>query len=571
MDQLRKLIASLTLSQRITLIAAAALVVAGLAGLVHWRKEGDFRPLFTNLSPEDAGAVVQKLRESGVDFRLEQGGATVLAPSARIAELRLDLATAGIPKTGRIGFELFDKTNFSATEFTERVNYRRALEGELERSIMTLTEVESARVHITFARDSVFLESQQPGKASIIVRLHPGAYLSKPNVAAITNLAASAVEGLSPECVSVIDGQGNLLSRPRAQNAAADGQPPDANLDYKQKVEADLLAKVNATLEPLLGADKFRTGITVDCDFTRSEESEESLDPAKSVMQTSMKTDEDTGSLAASGVPGTASNLPRPTSRPGSTGVGVSHHTENITYQTSRTVRHTVHPQGVVKKISVSVLIDQQAKWQGSGAKAKLTIEPPSADKLKTIKDLLAGVIGVSAERGDQVLVETLPFDATLNAEPPSPPPAPAPLLPPSKFPPWLAPYVTDPKMLMIGAGAIAGAVLVLTTLMFMMFKRKKPAKGSVQTPAALAGRGGLPAISQGAPDSVQHQIQDKLAAQQALQAQAEAAALSSLKLPTVSSKKSEVLVKHLRESVTKDTPGSANILRSWLTESGGE
>ncbi len=254
MDQIRKLLAALSLSQRITLIAAAALVIAGIVGIVHWRKEGDFRPLFTNLSPEDAGAVVQKLRESGAEYRLDQGGATVLAPSAQIAELRLELASAGLPKTGRIGFELFDKTNFSATEFTERVNYRRALEGELERSIMTLTEVESARVHVTFARDSVFLESQQPGKASIIVKLHPGAHLSKQNVAAITNLAASAVEGLSPESISVIDAQGNLLSRPRAQNAEADGQPPDANLDYKQKVEADLLAKVNATLEPLLGA-----------------------------------------------------------------------------------------------------------------------------------------------------------------------------------------------------------------------------------------------------------------------------------------------------------------------------
>ena len=202
------------------------------------------------------------------------------------------------------------------------------------------------------------------------MRLRPGAYLSKLNVAAITNLAASAVEGLAPEAVSVIDGQGNLLNRPRAQNAESAGQPPDANLDYKQKIEADLLTKVNATLEPLLGADKFRTGITVDCDFTRSEESEEDLDPSKSVMQMSQKTDEDTGTLAASGVPGTASNLPRPTSRPGSTGTGVSHHTENITYQTSRTVRHTVHPQGVVKKISVSVLVDQQVRWQGTGAKA---------------------------------------------------------------------------------------------------------------------------------------------------------------------------------------------------------
>ncbi len=317
----------------------------------------------------------------------------------------------------------------------------------------------------------------------------------------------------------------------------------------------------------LLGADKYRTGITVDCDFTRSEESEESLDPTKSVMQTSMKTDEDTGTLAESGVPGTASNLPRPTSRPGSTGGGVSHHTENITYQTSRTVRHTVHPQGVVKKISVSVLVDQQVRWQGSGAKAKRILEPPAAEELKTIKDLLAGVIGTSTERGDQILVETLPFDATVNAEPP-PAPVPVSSAPPSRFPPWLAPYVTDPKMLMIAAGAMMGVLMVLTALILTMFRRRKPAKASVQTQAALTGHAGSPAAS-AAKDAIQNQIQDKLAAQQMLQAQADEAALSSLKLPTVTTKKSEVLVKHLRESVTKDTPGSANILRSWLTESG--
>jgi flagellar M-ring protein FliF len=569
MEQFRKLIASLTLSQRIMLVSAAILVVAGTLGLVRWRKESDFRPLFTNLAPEDAGAVVQKLRESGSEFRLDQGGTTVLAPSSRIAELRLDLASAGLPKTGRIGFELFDKTNFGATEFTEKVNYRRALEGELERSIMTLSEVESARVHITFPRDSVFLESQQPAKASIIVRLRPGSHLSKQNVVAVTNLAASAVEGLSPDAVSVIDAQGNLLGRPRAQNAAADSQPPDANLDYKQKIEADLMTKVNATLEPLLGPDKFRTGITVDCDFTRSEQSEESLDPTKSVMLTSMKTDEETATQA-SGVPGTASNLPRPTARPAGTGSGVSHHTENITYQTSRTVRHTVLPQGAVKKISVSILVDQQVRWQGSGAKAKRTLDPPSPEKLKTIKDLVAGVIGVTPERGDQILVETLPFEATLNAEPPPPP---APPIPPSKYPPWLTPYVNDPRMLVIGAGAILGLALLGSVLLFMVFRRKRPGKGSVETRTALAGHADQAALpsAAGAAEALQHQMQEKLAAQVALQAQADEAALTNLKLPAVTTKKSEVLVKHLRESVTKDTPGSANILRSWLTESGGE
>jgi flagellar M-ring protein FliF len=571
MEQLRKLIASITVAQRILLISAAILVVAGTIGFVRWHKEVDFKPLFTNLAPEDAGAVVQKLRESGTEFRLEQNGTTVLAPSARIAELRLDLASAGLPKTGRIGFELFDKTNFGATEFTEKVNYRRALEGELERSIMTLSEVESARVHLTFPRESVFLENQQPAKASIIVRLRPGARLSKQNVYAVTNLAASAVEGLAPEAVSVIDGQGNLLNRPRPQNPG-DTQPSDVNLDYKQKIEADLMTKVNATLEPLIGPDKYRAGITVDCDFTRAEQSEESLDPTKSVMVTSMKTDEETASASSGGVPGTASNLPRPTARPsGSMGSGLSHHTENITYQTSRTVKHTVLPQGTIRKISISVLLDQQVRWQGSGAKARRVIEPPSPERLKTIKDLIAGVVGLSPERGDQVLVETLPFEATLNAEPPNLPGAPS-AQPTSNAPPWLTPLINNPKMLAIAGGAVLGLVLVFSAVAFMIFRRKTKAR-SAQTPVAVNGANGQPVAlpnPAAAAEALQQQMQEKLAAQQALQVQAEEAALTNLKIPTVSTKKSEVLVKHLRDSVTKDTPGSANILRSWLTDNSG-
>ena len=155
-------------------------------------------------------------------FRLSESGSTVLVPSAKLAEMRLEMAAAGLPKSGRIGFELFDKTNFGATEFVEHINYRRALEGELERTVMSLAEVEQARVHVTFPKESVYLESRQPAKASVVVHLKPGATLLPQNVIAIEHLVASAVEGLTPEAVSVLDVRGNLLSRVRAA-AAADG------------------------------------------------------------------------------------------------------------------------------------------------------------------------------------------------------------------------------------------------------------------------------------------------------------------------------------------------------------
>ena len=262
---------------------------------MYWQKESGFKPLFTGLAPEDASGIVQKLKESGVDYRLPESGGSVLVQSSRLAELRLTMAAAGLPKSGRIGFELFDKTNLGATEFTEHVNYRRALEGELERSVTSLAEVEQARVHLTFPKDSVFLDAQQPAKASVLVKIRPGMRLAPQNVQAINHLVASAVEGLSPDAVSVLDMNGNLLGRPRAAASLDSGEPSEAVLDYRHKVEADLLAKVNSTLEALLGPDKFRAGVSVECDFSGGEESAEVFDPAHSVMLSSQRTEDSSG------------------------------------------------------------------------------------------------------------------------------------------------------------------------------------------------------------------------------------------------------------------------------------
>src|SRR5580700_4316097 len=209
MPQLKDLYNRLSWTQRTMLALIAVGAAAGLWGLERWNDERDFKPLVSGLAAEDAGAVTAKLKEAGVDYRLKDEGATVLVASARVAEVRLELASAGLPRSGRIGFELFDKTNFGATEFVEHINYRRALEGELERTVMSLAEVEQARVHVTFPKESVYLESRQPAKASVVVRLRPGAQLVPQSVTAIQHLLASAVEGLAPESVSVLDVSGH--------------------------------------------------------------------------------------------------------------------------------------------------------------------------------------------------------------------------------------------------------------------------------------------------------------------------------------------------------------------------
>ncbi len=563
MSQLKALIASLSLRQRILILAAAVLVAGGMMAFTRWRHEQDFRPLFTNMPPEDAAAVVQKLRESGTEFRLSENGTTVLAPSERAAELRLQMASAGLPKNGRAGFELFDRTNFGVTDFAEHINFRRALEGELERSVMALSEVESARVHLTFAKDSVFLESQHPAKASVLVKLKPGARLAPANVLAVCHLVASAVEGLAPEAVSLLDMNGNLLNRPRA--ASPDGeQNSEAALDYKQHVEKDLLAKINTTLEAVTGPEKYRAGVSVDCDFSGGEQTEEAFDPARSVMTSSQKTEDVSGANSASGVPGTASVLPRPSSRPGSGGLGMTRRTESINYQTSRTVRRVRLPEGAVKRISAAVLLDYTLRWEGTGPKAKRILEPPSPERLKAVRDLVAGAIGLDSARGDQLILETIPFEQTLAIEPPPAPAAPGKPAPGLVvLPPWLQ-RIADQKSVVPGAAA-AGALLL--ALIYWLIRRKRR-PGDVGMLGALAGRQtGEIGAAPSPVDAAQRELETRLAEQQAAKQRLEAEALSSLKLPPPKTKKTEVLTKHIAESVKKDPTGAAQILRTWLND----
>jgi flagellar M-ring protein FliF len=553
MDQFRRLLGRLSLKQQVTIAVAVVAVIAGIIGISKWNKERNFRPVFTNLAAEDAGQVLARIRESGVEYRLGENGSSILAPSEKVAELRLQLASAGLPKSGRMGFELFDKTNFGATDFAEQINYHRALEGELERSVMSLSEVEQARVHITFPKDSVYLESKQPAKASVMVKLRTGAKLSAQNVLAVCHLTASAVEGLLPEAVSVLDMSGNLLNRPR--KAGIEGSDaPEAGLEYRQKLERDLIGKINTTLEPLLGAEKYRAGVSVDCDFTSGEQSEETFDPTKSVMTTSQRTEDGTSVTAAAGVPGTASNLPRPSSRPGTGSGGTNRRTENISYQSSRMVKHLKLPQGSVKRISVSVLLDQTVRFD----KGKRVIEPPSPEKLKVVKDLVVGIAGVVPERGDQIIVESFPFESTLSLEQQNSGPA-APLLPAPSAGQWLQQLMQ--KNVAVVAGVAGGILLLLAGFVVFKMKRKKV---SATVTAGLGAAGSDRRAIGGRLDS-QKALETELAEEAAAKEQQDREVLKSLKLPAITTKKTEVLVKHIGMETKKDPAVMAQVIRSWL------
>jgi flagellar M-ring protein FliF len=554
-EQIKRLAGSLNRRQQATILLAAVLLAGGLWAFTAWNRERNFRPLYSSLSAEDAGAVVQRLREEGVEYRLEEPG-TIKVPADRVADVRLRLAAAGVPKTGRIGFEIFDQTNFGLTEFAEKVNYRRAIEGELERSVASLSEVESARVHITLPRESVFADARREAKASVMVKLKPGQRLSPANAAAICHLVSSAVEHLAPEAVTLIDSNGNLLARPPKRSAEGE-DPPEASLEYRRSLERDLAQKVQATLEPLLGAENFRAGVSVECDFAGGEQSEETYDPARSVMVTSQRTEDVSGIAPPGGAPGTASNLPRPQARRTSAASATTRRTENITYQSSRLVRRVRIPQGTVRRVSVAVLVNQRVRFEGAGAGAKRIFEPPPAETLKTIRTLVAGVLGLSEQRGDQLTVESLPFEALLLVEPPPGPDAP----PPAGFswPGWVPAIIRQFPPAVV-AGVVVALLFVALAAVFLWLRKR--AAGPSASGRAAIGPGGEDHQLPAAPS-----LQEQLEAREAERGRLEEEALAALRLPPPETKKSEVLVKHLREVSKKDPAGMAQLVRSWLNE----
>ncbi len=573
MDQFKRLFAQFNRRQKLSIAIAGVLIIVAIVQFTRWNTERDFRPLFTNLSSEDAGAVVTRLRALNAEYRVDDSGTSVLVRSAQVADLRIQLASSGLPKTGRIGYELFDQTNFGITDFAEQVNYHRALEGELERSVMSLDAVESARVHVTFPKESVFLDSRRPAKASVLVKLRIGAGLSPQNVQAICHLAASAVDGLKPEDVSVIDMDGRLLSRPRNSLLADGTEAPDGVLDYQRSIEKDLLAKIDQTLEPLWGAGRYRAGVSVECDFSSGEQSEETFNPDSSVMLSSQRTEDVNGGRIAAGVPGTASNLPRPISTPSTANAGVSRRTENVTYQTSRVVRHTKLPLGGIRRMSVAILLDQGVRWEGSGKSQRRVLVPPTQEQLQSVRDLIAGATGLKTDRGDQLVIESLPFESTLQSSAPTGPARnpEEPRVTGIPLPRWLLDAMKKTSLPILIAVALGALIAILAMALFLLsrFRRGKAGRVYAERRELEAGKthSALHAPGEAQGEDFSSKLEAKLAENHALQEQQEMLILDSLRLPDVNTKKVEVLRKHIGEETQKDGPSMAQILRTWLSD----
>ncbi len=403
-----------------TLAFAFISVVAVTIGSANWLNTPTYGVLFADMDAESASTVVSKLKTQKIGYVLDDGGKTIRVPTDRVDELRLQFGADGMPGSGRLGFELFDRTSFGVTDFLEHVNYRRALEGELARTISTISEVAGARVHIAMPQPSLFTGREQPTKASVVLKLRNSRQLLPSTVAAITGMVSASVESLRPEAVVIIDNFGRPLSKSENGDEATEG----VSLERQQRIERDLTMRVVSLLEPIIGPGHVRVNVSATLKSDTREQTEEHWDPTPVIRSQQSVIQAGKGPSSTQGVAGARSNLPPDPAEPGDTAplaVAVqsppgSHTAETTNYELSKTTTHSLQPRGDIARLSVAVVLDDErgAPGQaGAAGGAAVPARPRSAPDIQKIQGLVATAVGFDAERGDQVTVENIAFEET--------------------------------------------------------------------------------------------------------------------------------------------------------------
>jgi len=386
----------------IGLVAAAIPVV--IVSLALWASKPDYVVLFSGLSPEDTQVIEDELSMSRVPYKLSEK--SIMVPSSEVYKTRMRLANKGLPEaSSAVGFEGFDKTDFGTTDFVQKLKYQRALQVELTRTISQIKEVAAARVHIVLPKETVFTEREQPAKASVVLKLRPGAKLNESQVVGITHLVASAVENLDKENITIIDTHGNLLSEPGQNSLLSDSQ-----LKYKRNVESGLGQKVQSMLDKVLGQNKSTVQVAAEIDLNMTETSSETYDPDKIVVKSEQSTDYSSkGGTLPSGTPGVTSAItPNPQS---GSGLGEYKGSDsNVNYEVSKTVLKTTKPPGSITKLSVAVVVDNKM--------INDTTTAWTQQELDDIKNLVKNAVGFDVSRGDpEIEVKNIPFDTSLQQE----------------------------------------------------------------------------------------------------------------------------------------------------------
>lgn len=422
---------------KIPIAIAAAAALAIVVVMMLWAKQPTYKVLFSNLGDQDGGAIVTQLTQMNIPYQFSENGAALLIPADKVYETRLKLASAGLPKGGAVGFELMDQEKFGISQFSEQINYQRALEGELSRTIETLGPVGSARVHLAIPKPSLFVREQKNPSASVTLNLQPGRALDDGQINAIVYMVSSSVSGLPPANVTVVDQSGHLLTQ-------SDNNGRDLNasqLKYANEVEGRLQRRIESILQPVVGNGNVHAQITAQIDYASREQTDENYQPNSTpekaaVRSRQLSTSDQIGGTAVGGVPGALSNQPAPaatapvTNPPAannangaqnqagnntqnasqnntanrSTVPSNSRRDETTNYEVDRTITHTQHSAGAVQRLSAAVVVNYQV---GTDGKAK----PLTDEQLKKIDDLVREAMGFSQERGDTLNVVNTPFN----------------------------------------------------------------------------------------------------------------------------------------------------------------
>jgi flagellar M-ring protein FliF len=546
-DQVQKYVRGLKRRQRITLGGGACLVILTLLVFVFLISRADYKPLYSGLQPEEAQSIARTLAADNIPYEIASDGTSLRVPASKLDSVRLDLASQGLPQTGRLGLELFDKPNWAGSDFAERVNYQRALEGELERTIRAIRQVQSARVHLVLPHDSLFSEREREAKGSVVVKLR-GGRLADSAIRSITYLVASAVDNLRPENVTVIDADGTvpMLSR---------SHPQGVDRNEIEEMERNLSEKLVSTLTPVVGAEGLRANVTLEYDLTSSDSTQETYDPNGSVVLTSQISEDHSTDTDSQGMPGTPSNVPGSSAQGAASAASdnepqqVSQRTENKTYAVSKAVRHVVQPPGGIKRIAAAILVDDAVEIRSEEGRTVEDRRKRSAEEMKQIEELAKAAIGFDAARGDHLSVQNISF---AGISPGGGPP---------NLPERLAPMLQD-WMGVIRYVGLAVFFFMVYFLVLRPVKRQIIAAFSVEQPQLAARAFKQGALGEGKPPA--QELKPKAGEGEG----ADEGFLEELTGINTEVKRTVLLKRQLVEKIKKNPEAASRLIRNWVRQS---
>ena len=417
MGQVKQVFGDMSMVRRLAIFGLAALLMGGFVAVILWVNQADYQVLYSGLNQRDAASVVAKLKDLKIPYKIEGEGNLIKVPQDSLYETRLAMASAGLPRGGGVGFEVFNEVQMGATEFVQKINYQRALQGELARTIASFTEVEEARVHIVMPRESLFVEDEKKPSASVVVRLVSGRVLNKSQIQGIVYLVASAVPDLTAEGITVVDTNGSLLFRKEADTPGFPAALTASQLEYQRNIESTLKSKVQSMLEQVLGRGRAVVRVAADIDFTRTTTTEESFNPDQVAVRSETRSTEKSTN-AGPGPAGTPDNryaLAARNAAPAEaqqSGSQSDRENETTNYEISTTKKQATQAIGGLKHISVAVMVDGTYRETpgAEGAPPTRTFVPRSPEEMRQLNEIVRRAVGYNENRGDEISLVNAPF-----------------------------------------------------------------------------------------------------------------------------------------------------------------